>query len=139
MKPVRESLAAALEDLGDRWSLLIVDALLAGPRRFGDVARELPGIAPNVLSQRLKQLERLGIVISRPYSKRPHRVSYSLSARGRELSDVVRLLAKWGSGAAPEGTAIHHEACGTPLETKWYCPTCADVLERPQDEELRSV
>lgn len=139
MKPDRESLAAALDDLGDRWSLLIVDALLAGPRRFGDVAAELPNIAPNVLSQRLKQLERIGIVISRPYSRRPPRVAYSLTARGQELSDVIRLLAKWGSGAAREGPAIPHEACGTPLQTRWYCPTCADVLERPESEELRSV
>lgn len=139
MEPEREALAAALEDVGDRWSLLIVDALMAGARRFGDLTQDLPGIAPNVLSQRLKRLERIGIVIARPYSRRPYRVAYSLSARGGELGDAVRLLAKWGSGTTREGTAIHHEACGTPLETRWYCPTCADVFERPQDEELRSV
>jgi DNA-binding HxlR family transcriptional regulator len=138
MEPDREALAAALEDVGDRWSLLIVDALLAGARRFGDLTKELPGIAPTVLSQRLKRLERIGIVIARPYSRRPPRLSYALTARGSELGDAVRLLTSWGA-AMPEGRGIHHEACGTPLETRWYCPTCAGIFERAESEELRSV
>ncbi len=59
----RSPLEAALERVGDRWSLLLVDALLAGGRRFGELREELPGLAPNILTERLRRLEREGIVI----------------------------------------------------------------------------
>ena len=57
-----DPLAAALDAVGDRWTLLIVESLLDGPRRFGDLQEELSRIAPNVLSQRLRRLEGEGVV-----------------------------------------------------------------------------
>lgn len=116
-------LAAALASVGDRWTLLIVAALLDGPRRFGDLEGEVSGIAPNVLTQRLRRLEEEGLAIAQPYSERPPRYVYELSEAGRGLAGVLRLLADWGarhSGAEPP----RHAACGTPLEALWYCPTC---------------
>lgn len=116
-------LAAALASVGDRWTLLIVAALLDGPRRFGDLEGEVTGIAPNVLTQRLRRLEEEGLAIAQPYSERPPRYVYELSEAGRGLAGVLRLLADWGarhSGAEPP----RHAACGTPLEALWYCPTC---------------
>ena len=65
--PASTPLGEALTRVGDRWTLLIVGALLDGPRRFGEIADDLDGIAPNVLSQRLKALERDGIVVAHPY------------------------------------------------------------------------
>ncbi|MGH2687314.1 MAG: winged helix-turn-helix transcriptional regulator, partial [Actinomycetota bacterium] len=59
-------LARALERVGDRWMLLLVRALLDGPCRFNDLQEILPGIAPNILSERLKRLEREAIVVARP-------------------------------------------------------------------------
>src|SRR4029453_481345 len=73
-------LAEAVARVGDRWSLLIVQALLSGTRGFTELLDELSGIAPNVLSQRLKHLEREALVVSRPYSRRPPRFAYELSA-----------------------------------------------------------
>ena len=64
------ALAEALERVGDRWTLLIVEALLDGPRRFGDLLDQVKGIAPNILTQRLRHLERQAVVVSRPYSER---------------------------------------------------------------------
>ncbi len=64
-------LEEALASVGDRWTLLVVAALLDGPRRFGDLQRALPAIAPNVLSARLRHLEEQGLVVAQPYSKRP--------------------------------------------------------------------
>jgi DNA-binding HxlR family transcriptional regulator len=123
------ALDAALARVGDRWSLLLVDALLTGPARFNDLAEVLPGIAPNTLSQRLKHLEGEGVVVARPYQERPVRHSYELTAAGRELAGALRLLAQWGAGAdTVEGP--RHGACGTPLEARWFCPTCGrDVAE----------
>src|SRR6266700_3228801 len=93
----RSPLADALAAVGDRWTLLVVAALLDAPRRFGELQQEVDGIAPNVLAQRLRQLERNALVIARPYSERPPRFVYELSAAGRELAGALRLLSGWGA------------------------------------------
>ena len=92
-------LAHALERIGDRWTLLVVDALLDGPSRFNELHEALPGIAPNVLTQRLRHLEREALLVARPYSERPPRFEYELTESGRELAGALRLLADWGGAA----------------------------------------
>jgi DNA-binding HxlR family transcriptional regulator len=130
-------LAAALERVGDRWSLLVVEALLAGSRRFNELQADVAGIAPNILSDRLKRLERERIVLARPYSERPLRLSYELSAEGAELASALRLLADWGARGSRDAEPIRHAACGTPVEAHWYCPTCARPVETAEADELR--
>ena len=137
MAAAESPLAAALERVGDRWSLLVVEALLAGSRRFNELQADVAGIAPNILSDRLKRLERERIVLAQPYSERPLRLSYELSAEGAELASALRLLADWGARVSTEADPIRHAACGTPVEAQWYCPTCARPIERPEAEELR--
>ena len=133
-EPVPSPLAEALARVGDRWTLLIVDALLPGPRRFNDLLGQIPGIAANILSDRLKRLERDGLLVARPYSERPPRAAYHLTAEGRELAGALRLLAYWGSGHADQAQAPRHPACGTPVEARWYCPTCDQLVEHePHD------
>ena len=124
--------ASALEEavsrVGDRWALLIVSALLDGPRRFNDLQADVAGIAPNVLSQRLRTLEQHGVVATSPYSERPPRFVYQLTAAGAELAGALRLLAQWGAGQSPDTVEpLRHSPCGAPLEARWYCPTCASV------------
>ncbi len=131
-----DPLSATLERVGDRWMLLIVDALLGGPRRFNDLSETVEGIAPNILSSRLKRLEAEGIVLARPYSQRPVRFSYELTASGRELAGALRLLADWGARSAG-GEPVRHGDCGTPMEARWYCPTCSRVVADDEgDSEL---
>jgi DNA-binding HxlR family transcriptional regulator len=120
--------------VGDRWTLLIVQALLGGPRRFNELADDIEGIAPNTLSARLRRLEQEAIVVARPYSRRPLRVAYELTGPGRELAGALRLLAHWGSAASDDVDARRHSACGTPMEARWYCPTCASVVDEVADE-----
>jgi DNA-binding HxlR family transcriptional regulator len=129
--PTAPGLTEAVGRIGDRWSLLVVDALVEGPRRWRDLREALPGIAPNVLADRLRRLERDGVVASSPYSERPLRVSYELTEDGAALTGVLRLLAAWGG----EGAAgpVHH-ACGTPTEVRWFCPTCATTVDDPADD-----
>src|SRR5205085_7523431 len=128
---VNKALEEAVARVGDRWTLLLVSALLDGPRRFNDLVDDVGGIAPNVLTQRLRQLEQNGIVVATPYSTRPPRFVYQLTGSGLELAGVLRLLAQWGagqgpsSGAASGGEPLRHPPCGTPMEARWYCPTCA--------------
>ena len=128
-------LADALERVGDRWTLLVVAALLDGPRRFNELQEELEGIAPNVLSARLKALTEQALVLAQPYSERPPRFAYELSESGRELAGALRLLADWGArsaGAEP----YRHDACGSALEARWYCPACEVVVDDPGAEDV---
>ena len=132
----RSALADALTTIGDRWTLLLIAALLDGPKRFGDLQEEVAGIAPNVLSQRLRQLERNALVVARLYSERPPRFVYELSSAGRELAGALRLIAGWGARNAEGATAPRHAACGTPMEARWWCPTCERTVDDDEDEEL---
>ena len=130
------ALSDALQVVGDRWALLIIAALLDGPRRFGDLQGGLPGIASNVLAQRLRHLEAHGVVVSQPYSERPPRFVYELTSSGRGLSGAVRSLADWGAGQGDGSRLPRHAACGSEVEATWYCPTC----ERPvADEEIDAL
>ncbi|MGH9177843.1 MAG: winged helix-turn-helix transcriptional regulator [Acidimicrobiales bacterium] len=127
--PPDSPLERAVARVGDRWSLLVVSALLDGPRRFGELQEAVPAITATVLSQRLKHLEREGVVVARPYSSRPPRFDYQLSAAGQELAGALRLLEQWGA-AGDDGDALRHATCGTPLEPRWWCPTC----QRPAED-----
>ena len=132
-------LEAALDRVGDRWSLLIVEALLDGPRRFNELGEAVAGIAPNILTDRLRRLERARIVVSTPYQHRPPRMSYSLTAAGQDLASALRVLADWGARGTPDAEPTRHGPCGTPLETRWFCPTCEIVVDRPDADEARTL
>ena len=111
-------LERALDRVGDRWSLLIVEALLDGARRFGELEIALPGIAPNILTERLRRLERAGIVRSRPYQERPTRLAYELTADGRlrmvgRLKDVFRVGGENVAPAEVEEVLLGHPAVET--------------------------
>jgi DNA-binding HxlR family transcriptional regulator len=137
------ALAAAADAVGDRWSLLVVSRLLAGPRRFGELLAELDGLAPNILATRLARLESDGLVVGEPYSTRPVRHSYRLTAAGAELSGPLRMLAGWGArrhassaaAAGPRPAVPAHDRCGTPLDARWFCPNCDEVVDAPWSPE----
>lgn len=82
-------LAHALDLLGDRWTLLVVRELLLGPRRFGELQAALPGIGPNLLSQRLRDLRDRGIAA-------PEDGGYALTPLGEDLREPVVALTRWG-------------------------------------------
>lgn len=141
-------LEAALDRIADRWSPRLVEALLAGPLRYGELQAAVTGIASNILADRLRRLEADGLLASTAYEERPPRFEYRLTAEGRALAGALRLLADWGArhgggdsgtsghgeGAAPGHLAMPHVACGTALEARWYCPTC-DVAVSDADPE----
>lgn len=131
------ALSHALDRVGDRWSLLLVEALLEGPRRFNQLMWLVPGIAPNILTARLRTLERARILLGEPYSQHPLRLAYRLTTDGEELAGVLRLLAAWGSGPEDASEGLRHALCGTPLEARWYCPTCARSAEDDEASNLR--
>lgn len=124
--PALDALARAAGVIGDRWSLLIVAALQDGPLRYGELQERVAGISSNVLAQRLGALEAAGLVVAEPYSQRPPRMQYATTAAAGELAAPLAALAAWGGRHAAElgEPALRHDACGTPLEVRWHCPTC---------------
>jgi DNA-binding HxlR family transcriptional regulator len=116
--------AKSLELVGERWTLLIVRDLLEGPRRFQDLQASLPGIAPALLSERLKLMEQHGLVARQFYSDHPPRAQYVLTDRGRELGVVIGALAAWGSRHLHPETTVVHAECGREVQLRYFCPQC---------------
>ncbi|MDP2702626.1 MAG: helix-turn-helix domain-containing protein [Candidatus Rokubacteria bacterium] len=112
--------AKALELVGDRWTLLLVRDLLGGTRRFQDLEASLPGIAPNILSDRLKLMEEHRLVRRRFYSDHPPRAAYDLTDKGRELGTVVGALAAWGSRHVYKGARLVHADSGKEVRLGYF-------------------
>jgi DNA-binding HxlR family transcriptional regulator len=102
--------ARALDLVGDKWTLLIVRDLAAGPRRFVELQRVLPGISTEQLRSRLNRMVADGLVTRQRYREVPPRVDYELTERSRELLPVLGALARWGHAwvwtAPRDGEAI---------------------------------
>jgi DNA-binding HxlR family transcriptional regulator len=89
--------AHALDLIGERWGLLVVRELMLGPKRFTDLRAGLPGISPNVLTQRLEELEQASIVIRRKLPPPASVWVYDLSDWGRELEPVMQAIGRWAA------------------------------------------
>ncbi len=116
--------ARALELVGERWTILILQELLRGLHRFTDLKDSVNGIAPNVLSDRLKILEACGVVERRFYSDHPPRAEYHLTRKGHELGVVAGGLAVWGAKHLGDDIVLTHTECGSAVEVVYRCPTC---------------
>ena len=101
--PRPDPLAQALEVVGDRWSLAVVDAVLRGRHRFGQLLDAIDGLAPNILSRRLRHLEAAGLVVARAYQHRPPRFAYEPTDRARALAPVIAELRAWAGGDPESG------------------------------------
>jgi DNA-binding HxlR family transcriptional regulator len=126
------SAARALEEVGERWSLLIVrNALFAGATRYSDFRKAL-GIATNVLKTRLDGLVDAGIMERRRYARDPDLYEYLLTEKGHDLVPVILALTEWGDRwMAPDGPPVlySHAACGGDVSQHTVCATCGDVHE----------
>lgn len=133
------TVARALDVVGDRWTLLIVRELLGGPARFGDLSDGLPGIAKNLLTNRLRQLEHDEVL---------RRVSaqgttlYTLTTHGEALRPAVELLGAWGAKVKPIGPLVHARSLRSVAvalaailaRTAEHRPTEARVIELMLDD-----
>ena len=94
-------LSRALDVIGERWTLLIVRELLAGPRRYTDLHADLPGVSTDVLAARLKELERDGLLARRRLPPPASASVYELTRRGESLLPALTALADWGAAELP--------------------------------------
>ncbi|MEO5723972.1 MAG: helix-turn-helix domain-containing protein [Ilumatobacteraceae bacterium] len=129
---VPATLLYASDVAGDRWVLRTLAALVKGPRRFGDLVDDVGGIAPNMLINRLRRMEREGLLAASTYIRRPPRYVYELTGPGRELAAILPVLEAWASrhtGAEPP----RHSLCGTPVEMVRWCPSCRTPISSNSD------
>jgi DNA-binding HxlR family transcriptional regulator len=141
------SVAKALDLVGDRWTLLIVRELLAqGPSRYTDLRNGLPGIATNLLAERLRELERAGIVAREEAPPPVATALFSLTTRGAQLKPVIDELGRWGLPLMAETTAEEEYRSywlSLPVEVfladETHVPTTIEVRagERPMLIEAR--
>jgi DNA-binding HxlR family transcriptional regulator len=99
------ALATVLDVIGDRWSLLVVRELLRGPRRYGDLLADIPGVPTDMLATRLRQLEADGLVEQVPAGADGRARTYRLTADGRDLEESVLALARFGLRRLPADDA----------------------------------
>ncbi|HKO38456.1 MAG TPA: helix-turn-helix domain-containing protein [Solirubrobacterales bacterium] len=133
------SVAKALEVIGERWSLLIVRAVMHGNRRFGEIQESL-GIARNVLSARLERLVEEDILERRAYQEGPPRFEYFLTEKGLDLWPALIALLHWGDrySPSPDGPRrlIVHKECGGGVSERGTCESCGKVLHARDAREL---
>jgi DNA-binding HxlR family transcriptional regulator len=90
-------IACTLDLLGDRWTLLVIrDMLFFEKQRFEEFLESPEGISTNILADRLKMLEEMGLVEKQPYSNHARRMNYRLTESGRSLKPVLKIMAVWG-------------------------------------------
>lgn len=91
----------ALAVVGAKWTLLILHNLMERPRRFGELQRVIGGASPKMLTERLRELERLGLLTRTAHAEIPPRVEYALTDAGRSVGPVLDALDRWGRKLAP--------------------------------------
>jgi DNA-binding HxlR family transcriptional regulator len=126
----RCGVARALDVVGERWALLVVRELLLGPKRFTDLRTGLPRIGPDVLAQRLRELEQAGVVGQGRLPPPAATQVYELTSRGHELEPVVLALGLWGSAVAfpDEPAAFGSDSAVLALKTLFVPPAAGDSL-----------
>ena len=129
--------AHALDLVGERWALLVVRELLLGPKRFTDLRTGLPGVSPNVLTQRLGELERAGIVRRRKLPPPAASRVYELTGWGLELEPVIVSLGRWGarSPSKPRDTGLGVDSLILSFRTM-FDPRAAEGVEASYDLRL---
>lgn len=121
------SVAAALELIGDRWSLLIVRELRFGNHRFSAIARNT-GAPRDRLAARLKALASAGVIEARPYQQSPPRSEYHLTQAGRELAGVLQSLREWGDRWAVETPPVRIRHHDHDYRTTGFCAGCGEKV-----------
>ena len=129
--------AHALDIIGERWALLVVRELLLGPKRFTDLRAGLPAVSPNVLAQRLRELERAGVLRRRKLPPPAASKVYELTEWGMELEPVIVRLGRWGarSPSKPRDAALGVDSLVLSFRTM-FAPHTAEGLRASYELRL---
>jgi DNA-binding HxlR family transcriptional regulator len=132
--------AHALELVGERWALLVIRELMLGAKRFGDIKDGLPGISANVLSHRLDELERAGLVVRRKLPRPASVWVYDLTTWARDLEPIMQQFGRWAARDPQHRKDLHFGSASLILSLRTnFDPSLADGVRltvglRPNDE-----
>jgi len=117
---VRSSCAVAstLDLVGDKWSLLVIRDLISGSATYKELQESPERIPTNILADRLKKLEQRGLITKTAYQQHPVRHAYSLTAKGKDLGEVLLALVRWGMKHIPGTEALKSPTLNPPLREK---------------------
>jgi DNA-binding HxlR family transcriptional regulator len=122
------SIAAALTFLGEKWSLLVIRELALGVHRFDQIAR-YTGAPRDILTNRLRRLESVGVIEKRQYQERPARFGYHLTPAGNELRPILLSIAQWGDRwASPDRVSNFVHTCGETADVVHTCRACGEEI-----------
>jgi DNA-binding HxlR family transcriptional regulator len=125
------SIARSLAIAGEPWTPLVIRDVYIGINRFDDIQRDL-GVSRKVLAERLRHLVGAGMLERRPYSERPLRHEYALTAMGQEFVDVLMAMVAWGdhwtAGEAGPPALYRHSSCGQITHVVPHCSACGEEM-----------
>ncbi len=134
------SIARALSEVGDRWTMLLLREAFLRTRRFGDFV-ERTGAARNLVADRLQKLVDAEILERRAYQQNPERHEYRLTEKGRDLYPVMMSLVRWGDRWHDDGSGRPvehiHRGCGHVMHAEPVCSECGESLD-PHEVEVRA-
>lgn len=131
---INSAMARALDDVGDKWTIMLLRNMVSGRTKFDHFVNDL-GIARNILTQRLRQMEKSGLITKAQYSDKPIRYEYRLTDKGYEFHEVMLVLQKWGTkwcGDIAPAMVNVHRPCNNPVDVEVVCTTCK-VPVKPGD------
>lgn len=99
-KSIHSPIENTLQVIGSKWTVLVIAELSKGIRRFGELEKALVGISPRTLSLRLSSLEKFGVIDRKVFPEVPPRVEYKLTALGKSLEPILKVMHTWGSSLA---------------------------------------
>lgn len=130
-RPPHDSVERALDQVGDRWTFLVLREAFFGVRRFDEFLGNT-GISPAVLTDRLKKLVEHDVLAKQPYGSHPNRFEYRLTEKGLDLYPMIVLLMRWGDRWLDDGDGppitLHHRTCGNDLRPTLPCEHCGEEL-----------
>ncbi len=119
------AVASTLDIVGDKWSLLVIRDLLQGKKTYGELLECDERIPTNILADRLRRLDEAGIIEKSAYQERPVRFAYALTAKGRDMGDILLALVRWGRKHIPGTQALD-------IATRRLSPSTPPKAGRPR-------
>jgi DNA-binding HxlR family transcriptional regulator len=127
------NIAQALNIIGDKWTLLIINQIMRGRDTYSSILEKLEGIPSNLLSKRLKCLEEEKIVETILYQKHPPRYRYVLTESGEDLSTVLYSIIMWGNKHLREcHKTLIHKDCDHKVDVQYFCSDCNKIVEKEE-------
>lgn len=129
------NIAQTLNLIGDKWTLLILHTIQSGKHTYKDLQEALVGIPTNLLSNRLKDLEKDGLLVCSLYQEHPPRYQYELSECGKELNDLYNVIAIWGEkNLSVCEKKVTHKKCQHKVKVMYYCEHCDTYIDSNEVE-----